>query len=115
MSRHDTLVSLRQMLDSAREAVDMASNYSRADLDTNRMLMLALVRLCEVLGEAASRVPLAERGRMPEIAWNAVVGLRNRLIHGYDTVNLDRVWNIIQKDFPALITSVEAIIARETT
>jgi uncharacterized protein with HEPN domain len=59
MSRHDPLVSVRQMLDHTREAVAMVRGRSRGDLDTVRQLNLALVRLVEIVGEAA-----AEAGRM---------------------------------------------------
>ena len=57
MSRRDTGVLLRHMLDHAKEAVSMAQGKTREDLDTDRLLNLALVRLLEIVGEAASRVP----------------------------------------------------------
>jgi hypothetical protein len=61
MPRHDTDVRLRHMLDAAREAAQMAQGKARADLDTDRPLNLCLVRLLEIVGEAASRVPPGER------------------------------------------------------
>jgi len=94
MSQHDPTVSVRQMLDHAREAVEMIQGRSRADLDTGRMLNLALVRLVEVIGEAASRVPEEFRSRYPEVPWRQTVGMRNRLLHGYDTVDFDILWAI---------------------
>ena len=54
MTRHDPLMRVRHMLDHAREAVAMVRGRSRADLDTDRQLNLALVRLVEVVGEGAS-------------------------------------------------------------
>jgi uncharacterized protein with HEPN domain len=56
MPHHDDVVSLRQMLDHAREAADLVKQRVRADLDQDRVLSLALVQLCQILGEAASRV-----------------------------------------------------------
>lgn len=61
MSHDESVVRLRHMLDHAREAVAMAKGKTRDDLRTNRMLNLALVRLLEIVGEAASRTPLDER------------------------------------------------------
>ena len=58
MSKRDDLVRLRHMLEYAREAVALIQNRSRLDLDTDRMLSLALVRLAEIVGEAASRVSM---------------------------------------------------------
>jgi uncharacterized protein with HEPN domain len=98
------------MLDHAREAVEMVRNRSRTDLDSDRMLNLALVRLMEVVGEAATRVPEEFRSRHPQIPWRDMADLRNRLIHGYDTVNFDILWAIIQDDLPPLIKQLEAIV-----
>lgn len=65
MARHEVLVSLRQMRDHGGEAVEMVRGRIRADLDSDRKLNLALVRLLEILGEAANRVPPEVRGRYP--------------------------------------------------
>jgi uncharacterized protein with HEPN domain len=105
MSRHE--VRLRHMLDHAREAVAMASGRSRGELETNRQLNLSLVRLLEIVGEAAGHVPLEERVRHPDIPWPEIVGLRNRLIHGYDPVDFDILWQIVSDDLPPLIAALE--------
>lgn len=110
MSRHKTLARLRQMLDHAREAVAMAAGKMRKDLDTDRKLNLALVRLLEIVGEAASRTPAAERSQYPQVPWGQIVGLRNRLIHGYDSVDFDILWKIITEDLPPLIVALEQIV-----
>lgn len=106
----DDLVRLRHMLDSAMEAVELIQGKSRADLDTNRVVSLALVRLLEIVGEAANRVTTATRLQYPDIPWSQIVSLRHRLIHGYDTINLDILWKILTDDLPALITQLKRII-----
>lgn len=110
MSRNETLVRLRNMLDHAREAVAMATGKTREDLDDDRKLNLALVRLLEVVGEAASRTPAEDRAQYPQIPWAQMVGLRNRLIHGYDSVDFDILWKIVNHDLPPLITELEQIV-----
>ena len=92
MPRRDKHLPVRHMLDHAREAVTLAQGKGRADLDDDRLLELALVRLLEVIGEAASRVSGEDRARYPEVPWPQIVSLRNRLIHGYDAVDLDILW-----------------------
>jgi uncharacterized protein with HEPN domain len=96
------------MLDYAQEAVAMATGRMRADLDSDRQFNLALVRLLEIIGEAANRVPEDQRARIPEVPWAQVVGLRNRLIHGYDEVDFDILWRIVGHDLPKLIKALEA-------
>jgi uncharacterized protein with HEPN domain len=98
------------MLDHAREAVALAEGKTRRDLDNDRLLELALVRLLEIVGEAASRIPKEECAKHPEIPWPEIVGLRNRLIHGYDAVDLDILWQIIVHDLPPLVAALEAIV-----
>jgi len=103
-------VAFRQMLEHAREAFRFVGARRREDLDEDRLLNLAVVRLLEVVGEAAARVPGDEQARHPEVPWREIVGLRNRLIHGYDEVDFDVVWAIIQSDLPPLIRALEAIV-----
>ena len=95
MSRRDIGVRLRHMLDHARETVAMVQGKNRADLDTDRLLNLSLVRLIEIVGEAANRVPKEECTRHPDIPWPEIISLRNRLIHGYDMVDYDIPWQIV--------------------
>ena len=110
MTRHNPMVRVHHMLDHSREAVEMTRGRIRGDLDRDRLLNLALVRLVEVIGEAASRVPEEYRSRHPQVPWRQTMGMRNRLIHGYDTVNFDILWTIIQEDLPPLIEQLEAIV-----
>jgi uncharacterized protein with HEPN domain len=100
MPRHDDTIALRHMLDYARTGRRMVSGRARQDLDTDEMLRLALTRAIEVIGEAAARVSTAGRQNHPEIPWTQIMGARNRLIHGYDTISLDILWEAILADEP---------------
>lgn len=107
MTQHDDVTRLRHMLDVAREAVAMGHAQSRASLSSNRMLELALLRLVEVVGEAASRVSKEGQMRYPAIPWRKVAGMRNRLIHGYDDVDLNVLWDTVTEDLPLLIVELQ--------
>lgn len=107
MSRHDDRTSLRHMLDHAREAITMIQDRSREELDDDRMLELALVRLIEIIGEAAARVSEETYKRFSEIPWQEITGMRNRLIHGYDQVDLNVLWDTITDDLPPLVQKLE--------
>ena len=112
MSRHDDEPRLRHMLDHAREAVEMASSHTRADLDRDRRLNLSLDRLLEIVGEAATRVSEPYQVARPDIPWRRIADTRNRLIHGYDEVNFDLLWETIQLDLPPLIDQLQQIIGK---
>ena len=91
----------------------MARGKTRPDLDGNRQLNLALTRLLEIIGEAASRMSEDERARYTVIPWPHIVGLRNRLIHGYDSVDFDILWQIVTQDLPPLIEALGKIVLRD--
>ena len=114
MSRHDDRVRFRHMLDHAHEALGLAKGRARPDLDTDRLLNLALTRLLEVVGEAAARVSPAGREKSPAVPWSEIVGLRNRIIHGYDNVDFDILWQIVCDDLPRLITALEDALGAGT-
>lgn len=110
MTRHDDDIRLRHMLDYSRKAVAMIEGRAREDLNRDEMLCLALTRLVEVVGEAAARVSRPGQERHALIPWAQIVGLRNRLVHGYDAVDLDILWDIVQQDLPPLIGALQEIV-----
>ncbi len=107
MSRHDDCRRLKHILDNADEAFNMAWGRTRNDLDIDRQLNLSLVRLLEIVGEAAARVSRECREQHPVIPWLDIIGLRNRLIHGYDSVDFDILWEIVRRDVPMLISQLD--------
>lgn len=106
----DDNIRLRHILDAGKEALAFSSGKTRKDLNTNRMLVHSLVRVIEIIGEAASKVSDDLKGSHPEIPWADIVGMRNHLIHAYFDVDLDILWNTVTKDLPPLISKIEQII-----
>jgi uncharacterized protein with HEPN domain len=111
----DDGIRLRHMLDAAREAVSFVSSRNRADLESDRKLTLSLVKCIEIVGEAASRISEETQQRALQIPWRDIVGMRNRLIHAYYDIDLDRVWDTVLDDLPPLIDQLEEILTNEET
>ncbi len=109
------MLRVRHMLDHAREVLALVQSRKRADLDTDRALNLQVLRLLEVVGEAAGGVTEDERSKHPGIPWTRIVGLRNRLVHEYDAVDFDIVWKIVTEDVPPLVEALERIVPPEET
>jgi uncharacterized protein with HEPN domain len=101
---------LGHMLESAVEAVSFIEGRSREDLSDDRMLVHSLVRCIEILGEAASRVSPDKRDELSDIPWPDIVSMRNRLIHGYFDIDLDRVWDTVVDDLPPLIALLRKVV-----
>jgi uncharacterized protein with HEPN domain len=79
-------------------------------LEQQRILQLALTRLVEIVGEAANRLSAETQLMHPKIPWPQIIGMRNRLIHGYDVIDLDLLWDTIASDLPPLIVALQKIL-----
>ena len=108
--RKDDQVRLQHMLDAAREAMSFTQGHTRADLDQDRMLVLALVKEIEIIGEAANQVSVATREQVAAVPWADIVGMRHRLIHAYFDINLEILWQTVQHDLPPLMAALEHVL-----
>ena len=104
-------VRLQHMLEAAEVAASFMRGRTREDLGSDRMLLFAVVRALEVVGEAASKVSPAARGLLPGVPWRAMVAMRNRLIHGYFDIDAEVVWTTTQVELPPLIDQLFRTLA----
>ena len=103
-------IRLRHMLEAAQKIDAFTQGRTRQDLDTNEMLALAVIRLIEILGEAAKNISLDVQAQAPEVPWRQIAGTRDRLAHAYFDVNLDIIWQIIATDLQPLIHNLETLM-----
>lgn len=115
MTQHDPMVRMQHMHDYASEAIDLLGDKSVREVESNRVLQLALVRLIEVIGEAATQVPAEFREQHPYLPWREACSMRNLLIHGYDIIRIDILVKTIQKDLAPLVRQLKAILAEDAT
>lgn len=106
----DDVVRLRHMLDAAQEAAFFAQNKTRSSLDTDRQLVLSLVKSIEIIGEAAANVTAKCREDFPQIPWRDIISMRNRLTHVYFDINLDILWKTVVEDLPPLIAELGKVV-----
>ena len=106
----DDAVRIRHMIEAAEAAAGFIAGKTRADLDRDRMLLFALVRAIEIIGEAASRVTPQTRAAIPEIPWVQIVGMRNRLIHAYFDIDTEVLWKTVSEEIPPLQPILKARI-----
>ncbi len=104
---------LIHMLEASREAVSFLNGRIRDGYGKDRMLLLAVVKAIEIVGEAARNVSSEQRAKMPEISWSDVVSMRNQLSHGYFDWDLDIIWDTVHRDLPRLIPQVERALEPE--
>ena len=113
MTEHDHTIRLMHMRDYVRKAIAIAKGKTRADLEADEILCFALTHLVELVGEAANKYPVEKQEQYPAIAWPKIISMRNRLIHGYDSIDYDILWDAITKNFPPLLLELEKILPHQ--
>ncbi len=114
MSHPDDAATVRDMLDHTIEAISIVAPLTREDLDNERITYLALLQLCQIIGEAATRLSPETRDAHTAVPWREIIAFRNKLIHGYDTIDRDILWAILANDFPTLRTELSSILSEDT-
>jgi uncharacterized protein with HEPN domain len=95
------------MLDYARTAIDLLGPADAAALEKDKRTLLAVSKAIEIVGEAASKVSAECRAELPHVPWRQAIGMRNRLIHGYSSLEAEVLVSTVHKDLPALVTVLE--------
>ena len=99
------------MRDAAESALHFVQGRQRQDLDRDEMLLFALVRAVEIIGEAAARVSAEGRAELSEIPWPLIVGMRHRLVHAYFDIDRDILWATVQQSLPPLLAQLGAVLS----
>lgn len=104
-------IRLRHMLDAGQDAIFFSTKRQRADLDTDRMLYLSLVKCIEIVGEAANQITEETRAQLDEVPWREIINMRNWLIHAYYDINPDILWKTIYDDIPILVATLDRALS----
>lgn len=104
-------IRITHMLESAQRALRIASGLTAATLEADEIRLLAVVKSIEIIGEAAMKVSESTQQRLPKVEWKGIRQMRNRLIHGYDSIDPARVWDALSIDVPPLIVELETALA----
>ena len=98
---------------AARAAQAYVAGLTWPQFQADELRQDAVVRRLEVLGEAARRISEVTRAALPTLPWRQMIGMRNRIIHEYERVDLPVVWDTVQNDLAPLIAALEAIVPPE--
>lgn len=104
---------LLDMLKAAKLAQEFVADVDWDTFQLDLMRQAAVTRQLEIIGEAARRISEESQAEISEIPWHQIIGMRNRIIHEYDRINLITLWDTIQLALPELIKTLESIVASE--
>lgn len=106
----DDLTRIRHIVEAVASATRFVEGRERSDLDTDDMLVYALARAIEIVGEAASRISQETRDSLSDIPWASIIGMRNRLVHAYFDMDRDILWTTVTEAAPAVADRLNLLL-----
>lgn len=109
MSVNDDKTRIKHIQEASQKVIQFTEDKSQDDFENNELLQLAIIRLIEIIGEASARLTSEFREKHPSIPWQAIIGMRNRLVHAYFAIDYDVAWATITVAIPDLLEQIEII------
>jgi len=101
---------VEDILDAMEKAELLLDEVSYEQFSEDFRINYAVVRALEIIGEATKRLPTSLRDEYPDIPWRGMAGMRDRIIHGYDRVDMSIVWDVVKRDIPTIKPQIEKIL-----
>jgi uncharacterized protein with HEPN domain len=99
--------SLIDIANAIKRALRYTNNISRSELEANDEKLSAVLYQITIIGEATKRLSLSLRQQHPEIPWREMAGMRDVIVHEYDQLDFDIIWDVIQNKLPKLLDLIE--------
>jgi uncharacterized protein with HEPN domain len=112
MSAKDPTAYLQHIRDSCLQVTKCGALRSEGEVPES-IILDAVCRNLEVIGEAAGKIGPAFRAAHPSIPWRQMISARNILIHNYDGIEPEMVWGIVERDIPSLLAAVRSLLDRD--
>jgi uncharacterized protein with HEPN domain len=110
---HDPHAAIFDMIQAIERAQRLSPGLSEAEFISNEAVQWAIFSQIVILGEAAGRLDRTFQNAHPDIPWTSIIGMRHRLVHGYDSVDWGRVWKTLQNDLPLLLKQLKSLMPGE--
>jgi uncharacterized protein with HEPN domain len=108
------ILLLTEMIDAAEQARRLTADITVSQLETDRQRRDALLWNFTVLGEAAGQLSAQLTDRFPDIAWQQPMRLRNRIVHGYWSIDLEVLHTTAAEQLPAFVASLRSVLSTLT-
>jgi uncharacterized protein with HEPN domain len=101
---------VEDIADAMEKAETVLKDVTYDEFESDFRINFTVVRALEIVGEATKRLPMTLRDQYPNIPWKQMAGMRDRIIHGYDTVDLEIVWDVVKQDIPHIKPQIQQIL-----
>jgi uncharacterized protein with HEPN domain len=101
---------LQDMLEASTKAIQFFKDVNFEAFSKNEEKVFAVIRAFEIIGEAAKNIPKSMRERYVDIPWDDIIGMRNKVVHGYFGVDVEVIWKTVHEDLPPLQTRIMKIL-----
>ena len=110
MSKRNWIILFEDLHSSIEKIESYIKGLSENDFFSNQMIIDAVVRNIEIIGEIAKQFPVSIKDKIPEIPWKALSGIRNRIVHEYFNIDVSIIWQIVTKDLPELKLNLRKLL-----
>lgn len=107
----DFLDYVEDIIDAMNKAEILIEDVTFKQFESDFRINYALVRALEIIGEATKRLPESIRTQYPDVPWKGMAGMRDRIIHGYDLVDMQIVWDVVKIDIPKIKPLIKKILS----
>ena len=109
MSKHSDEIVRQDIINAGNLILEFVEGFDKRTFVNDRKTRSAVLYQLTVVGEAVKRLSKEFRARHAHIPWSLIAGMRDHLIHGYDLVDWDEVWQTAKKDIPELLQKIEQL------
>lgn len=113
MSKNRDLDSIIDIYHAGQKIINFARGFSQDTLLADEMRLSAILYQIMIMGEATKRISLEFRQKNSQIPWKEIAGIRDKLIHDYDNVRSDVVWNVVHRELPELLKQIEVLLPKK--
>ncbi len=110
--KKDPKIYLEHIQEAIRAILEFTNDVTEEKFYQSDLLQSAVIRKFEIMGEAAKRLPKKLRDKNPDIPWKQMAGFRDILIHDYDDLNLEIIWETIRTDLPSILPLIDDLTER---
>lgn len=104
---------IEHMLEMALMLQESATKHNLDDIKKDKITFYGLSKMIEIIGEAAYKITNEFKEDNPELPWRMIIGMRHILVHGYNTVSPELLYNVIQNDIPAMIPILNGYLSKD--